>query len=126
MVGGIPPTLDCLRGDPQEAQLDEFVEQIFKYDSNSYWSRDLRRILVASLLRYYDDLYLAIQREPSGKFHNPIRHPFMAELQVRLKDAEVSPQTLSQWKFKVKERYLADNYNAVPTHCFEHLRGTPE
>ena len=126
VIGGKPPTLNCLLDDPDFDKAQEFVNLIFKFDGEQQWPKPIRDLLVASLFRHYNDMVTAVKMEPTGQYSNLHNHRFFAVIRNRMMDAGVEEEVLQRWCTKVKDSFLQRNFAALPIQCFEHLRGTPD
>ena len=126
-IGGIPPTLMSLIDDPERELLEEFIRQVFKYDTEQRWRIQFRVLLLGALFRHYDDMVDVVVQEPTNKYQGNINnHRFFATIHSCLQDARVSNSTFLRWRRKVKDTFLEANFTSLPIKCFEHLKGTPD
>lgn len=116
VMGGIPPSLDDVR--VENDKLNVFVEHLFIKDVNNHWSQPIRQILVATLLRHYEEFENTIAMEPSGDFQDPSKHLFVACIKQKLYEAGVETELFHQWQEQVKEGFFNRNLPALPIQNF--------
>lgn len=121
IVGGQPPVLSDIT--TAREQVAHFVDLVFINDVNKQWPQDIRNLLVASLLRHYDEFCLLIQTEPSGKFTALEKHHFVCSVKEKLNLAAVSDSTFEAWKKEVKIGFFNRNLPALPIQNFPRYLG---
>jgi hypothetical protein len=62
-MGGSPPNLDDIT--VEKIKLEKFMQSLL---GHSKLPRDIKRILLANGLRFYDDFVQLVMKEPRGKF----------------------------------------------------------
>ena len=122
--GGVPPTMDSLRADPDYHKSEMFVRQLFKNDTKNKWNPTIRRLAAASLLRHYDSVLDAIARAPHDLLRCPDDHRFVATVQACLVACEVPEMVFNRWKQKVRDDFYAANATCLPISLLSNIRGT--
>ena len=117
-IGGQPAKLNEA-GPTESAKLYEFVTQIFADDVEKQYSDDVRSLLVAAILRHYDDFVDALRLDPDGTFVGDCtNHLFVNKIHEHLHNADVSMDTFKEWKSQVREGFFQRNMLALPIESF--------
>jgi hypothetical protein len=82
----------------------EKVEAFFNLLFGKFVNVDVtvRRLLLASLLRFYNEVVEHISGEPNGKYLSLNNHPFIHRVQSARIDASVSQETFQMWITEVR------------------------
>ena len=65
----------------------------------------LKRILAVCVLIFHDKFFGIIGNEPSGKYKDPIHHPFNKKIMFFLSDTIISMVRIHKWKNDVIEGF---------------------
>ena len=116
VVGGQPPNLRDIHTEPH--LLGAFISHLFIHDAGNNWSPLIRELLVASMLRHYDEFCSILQTEPDGKFACLENHLFVATIQERLAMAGVSNNVFDAWRKEVQVGFFNRNLPALAIQNF--------
>lgn len=97
----------------EQTRVQEFVKALFA--GKTHLSYAIKDILVASLLRHYDDFLVSIQKEPTGKFQgdNVSNHCLVFKVNQIKHCLGISEETFSKWKKLVREDFRLRNIFAM-------------
>ena len=122
-VGGQPPSLRDIHTSPD--LLEPFVAHVFIHDTSNGWHPTIRELLVASMLRHYDDFCALLQQEPENRFERVEDHFFVATIQDKLQASGVDGATFEAWKKEVRIGFFNKNLPALAIQDFpRHLGDT--
>lgn len=109
-----PPALASIKfhGD----KVTPFVAALFSWDTDNQWPISIRNLLVASLLRHYDNFILIIKQHPEGIYEPSSRHALVHAVEAAMSRANVTEDIFSQWCMELRERFAVDNFSSVPIH----------
>ena len=110
--GGVPPALTSIHS--SQELVDDFVSSLFIEDIEDRWPTKIRNILVASLLRHYEEFINVIEEAPSGRYDNNSRHPLVHVVNKALRLSKVSAEILEKWCKEVKHGFTINNFLALP------------
>ena len=116
VVGGQPPTLADITENLDS--LGCFVDHIFINDIHGQWPKPIRKLLVASLFRHYDEFLSILGSEPDGKFDTPDDHVFVARIKDKLFQSGVSQEVFDSWKNQVRLGFFNRNLPALAIENF--------
>lgn len=108
--GGLPPSLLFIT--KHLDLLERFIQYLFAFDVNNVWSTDIRRMLVASLFRFYDkfkSMISIVDEYKDGRVH-----PFVGLVCEKLKLSGVSPLLFDEWKASVIHGFVCSNACGLP------------
>lgn len=112
ILGGLPPTLTSVKTNP--GLLGDFVHALFVEDFEELWPSSIRNLLVASLLRHYDEFVSIIKQHPEGIYTDTTRHPFVHAVNKACACVKVDTATFRDWCKEVREGFAIQNYMALP------------
>jgi len=112
VIGGQPALLYDIVSDTH--LVSPFVDALFYNDRNDEWAPDIRSIMVAALLKNYDEFIGIIEQHPDGTFIDHERHPFVAALKVCRQRAGVNEETFLNWCKEVRQGFMNRNLPALP------------
>ena len=108
--GGYSPNFYAIATEVEKAEM--FVDMLF-FRQQKHVSKEVCRILFASLLRFYEDFENVLENEPTGKFEHNV-HPLTAEITKSMQDVNVSEELFKIWQEEIKKDFVSKNYLALP------------
>jgi hypothetical protein len=124
VFGGMPPTLKDVTCEKEKLYL--FSEMIFLHDRDRHWKESVRHLIVAALLRHYDDVLEKLRERPDINTvygENLMGHAFVYKIRQYLQDLQVSDATFNMWKKQIREGFLVRNMPAIPYEQFPYQLG---
>jgi hypothetical protein len=93
--------------------VQDLVKGLFA--GKTHLSYDIQEILVASLLRHYDDFLLSLQKEPTGKFEGAdvSNHCLVFKVNQAKHCLGITDATFTKWKKQVREDFRLRNIFAM-------------
>jgi hypothetical protein len=113
--GGVPPTLSSIQS--SQELVNDFVLALFGDDIKQRWPESIRNMLIATLLRHYEDFIIIIEQHPKELYEDNSSHPMVHSVNKALRLAKVDHETLSFWCKEVHEGFCTNNYMALPIEC---------
>jgi len=110
--GGLPPVLSSIRSSPELT--NDFILALFSEDIEERWPTNLRNILAATLLRYYEEFISIIEQHPSGLYEDNSRHPLVHVVTKALHLAKVDNDTFNLWCKEIRDDFGIKNFMALP------------
>ena len=86
---------------PRAEKVQLFVNTIFAHNTGIHYKKKLKHILVASVLIFHDEFLGIIGNEPSGKYKDPINHPFYQKILSIIIELKISDETFEKWNKEV-------------------------
>lgn len=119
--GGRPPKVEDVTTASDKLEL--FVEELFRAHQNI--GLEPKRLLAATLLRYYDDFIEVLEADPRGKFTKEDKsdHPLVARVHSALLHADANLSIFGEWKKEVKAGFVAANFNHLSIKAIEGVGG---
>jgi len=112
IIGGQPPTLLDIVSETH--LVNPFVSACFGIDSESEWSDDIRKVLIASVLRHYQEFCSIILQHPDGAYTELERHPFVSVIKSARMVVGVEQCTFDSWCKEVRAGFISRNLPALP------------
>ena len=109
-VGGVPPSGESIIHKKESYQ--PFVDELFA--SQSKLDGDFKKMLTASILRWYEDLVSLVKEEPLGRFKEHYKHPFVARILKAAGDVGLREEDIVEWSKAVKKDFISKNCLAMP------------
>ena len=105
--GGAPPTLDDIVDESDK--VDTFVHQWLGY--HQHVDLKLQRLLVANMLRHWEETKDVISKEPSGMYDNGnhVKHPFFAKVIEVCHYSGITEATFNGWVETVRNGFIKRN-----------------
>ena len=105
--GGTPPTLDDIVDESDK--VDNFVHQWLGI--HIHVDDKIKKLLVANMLRHWEETIDIISKEPSGKYaggeHS--KHPFCVKVIESCYYCEISTAAFNGWVETVRHRFIKSN-----------------
>ena len=111
VCGGQPPNLADIH--TSRELLQPFVSHLFINDSDNQWSPLVRDLLVASMLRHYDEFCAILKAEPDNKFECLDSHLFVARIKEKLYLAGATDAIFEEWKKETRLGFFNRNLPAL-------------
>jgi hypothetical protein len=121
IVGGSPPVLHDIV--TAADNVDSFVTALFSDDYCWKWRRSVRGLLIASLLRFYDDFIDIILDHPSRTFERIDQHPFVFKVNEAKRLACIDETTWKSWCKEVQQGFVQRNLPALPIELIPRNNG---
>ena len=105
--GGAPPTLDDISD--EKDKVEKFVDLWLGH--NSKVSREIKKLLIANMLRHWNEMVDIIQKEPTGKFAGELcnRHPFINKVNEACAYCDITKETFKGWVEVVRHGFIKRN-----------------
>ena len=105
--GGAPPLLDDITDEYEK--VDKFLKCLLGHQSKV--KDDLKQLLVANLLRHWNETVEIIQKEPKGRYigEQYKSHPFIANVMNACIYSNVSEDTFKTWVESVRHGFIKRN-----------------
>ena len=116
--GGFPPTLDDI--EDEKEKLDAFVTSWIGHHSSL--SKDLQELLVANMLRHWNETVDIIQKEPNGRYVGEMykNHPYISKVLQACYYSQITPETFKGWREVVRQGFIKRNIMSMArTECEE-------
>ena len=110
--GGIPPNLGSITTSP--SLVTPFVNALFGGDIETRWPMNIRRMLTASLLRYYKEFLTILEWYPEDAHTTKSDHPFVNAVEEAMNVTGVSDELFNSWCKEVNEGFQIANYQFIP------------
>ena len=107
--GGHPPTLSDITTNHE--QVDLFVEFLFLHEDG--YSIDIKKILCASIFRFYEDFIKLLSFHPDPKKELKHNHPFMKYISIACNEAHISEDVFKKWCSEVRTGFYKRNVLAL-------------
>jgi hypothetical protein len=119
IIGGYPPVLEDIVTEVEK------VEAFFNLLFGKFVNVDVtvRRLLLASLLRFYNEVVEHISGEPNGKYLSLNNHPFIHRVQSARIDASVSQETFQMWITEVRMGFYKKNFISLSIKDWKDMPG---
>ena len=102
------------------SKVQDFAWQLFGMECKLDF--EVQCLLAAALLKACGDVCNTIQKEPSGKFNNPMAHPFVAKINMAMQWANVSPGVFDKWRNKITNGWISRNRLVLAVNHFPESR----
>ena len=97
-IGGISPAFDAITTEPELAV--KFMNKLFKNQPDV--DEKVKKLLFASLLRFYADFENLLEKEPLQRFKNKRKHVVIDQIeQIRI-DCGLDKEMFIQWQIEVR------------------------
>lgn len=110
VFGGYPPEPTDIT--VQAEKFAPFVAHVFV----GVRGVDIRvlKLLAMTLLMRHDDVVADIKMEPTGKYEDPINHPFVHVVESARVKCGLSEENFNTWKEQARQGFLTRNRAALP------------
>ena len=114
-AGGVTPTTDDIITNKE--QVDTFISNLFFFQPNV--DCKVRKLLVASLLRWYDDFQFLLEMDPMMQYEDDKQtHIVVQKVETARLESKVTPDTLATWQKEVIHGFTTKNWTAIPLEKF--------
>ena len=109
-VGGIPPSGEAIFH--KWECYEKFVNELFS--AEVHLDICFKRMLTASILRWYEYFVSLVKEEPLRRFTNHHNHPFISHLIKAAADVGLTEEDIIEWSKVVKRDFISKNCLAIP------------
>lgn len=102
---GCPPTCSDIVTEKEKVQ--SFIESLMGH--NNHVPKAVKEILVANMLRFWDDFIEILDKEPNGKYKDVMEHPFVNRVHKALLRSGVSNDGFKAWCSEVTSGFYVNN-----------------
>ena len=105
--GGVPPTLDDIFD--EKDKVDKFVQSLLGH--HIHIDMDMKKLLVANMLRHWKEIIDVIQKEPKGRFKDEgwKGHPYIAQVLTACYYSNITEEVLDGWVEVVRHGFIQRN-----------------
>jgi uncharacterized protein YdcH (DUF465 family) len=105
VFGGYPPNCDDITA--EKDKLCTFIDHLFVHQEQL--DEDVKYVLTASILRFYQEYCILVSNEPDGKFKNICNNRFVLAVENARRMAEVDESTFTEWQNEVNSGFVGRN-----------------
>ena len=105
--GGNPPNLRDVK--TECSKLNDFVNNLIV--CHKHIVKEVKELIVANLLRHWDETIDVIRSEPNGKYNGEKfrTHPFVSNVYTALAYSNATPATFKIWVKEIRQAFILKN-----------------
>ena len=105
--GGVPPTFDDV--EEEREKVPHFIASLLGH--HLHICPKLKMLLVANLLRHWNETVEIIRKEPKGRYENDKynAHPFISQVKRACYNSNISDKTFDGWVETIRKGFIRRN-----------------